>query len=157
MPVITTSVPTCPDDGSTDVISPAVMYVKPSSLVDVAPVSAITTTSTTPAARAPIFTFTSVSLSDVTDVASTPPNDADVTSAPPPRSVVPPMVTSVPTWPESGVTVSTAPAVTYVKPLVLVTVAPVSAISTTSPAPRSELAPAATVTLVSVSSVTRAT
>ena len=70
VPVITTSVPTCPDDGSTDAISPAVMYVHAPSLVVADPVSETTTTCPVPTLPSAAAISTKVSFASPVTVAT---------------------------------------------------------------------------------------
>ena len=150
-PAMFTTVPACPDDGSTARISPWSTYVNASVLLTLAPLVDVMTMSPCVSASRPCCSTTTTSVSfSRTIVASTPTTVTFDTAAPPPRSDVPLIVTRVPSRPLSGTARSIVPTSTYVKPFASRTNAPVSDVTTTSPWPGTD-APASTTTFVLLS------
>ena len=126
-------VPICPRAGVTEDIVPAVMYVNADDLVTTAPVLDVKTTSPVPALALDAVTTMLVLLvaADVI-VAAVPTKVTDVMDVPPPSRLAPAIVTLVPICPLVGLTLVTVPCSRYDHAAVEVTVAPVSAVKTTS-------------------------
>ena len=144
-PVMVTTVPTWPDEGATVLSSPGCEYVKAALRVVTAPESATSVTPTSPAGAPSITTTTDVAATDTISRTGTPPNSTSAMVAPPANRPVPATVTKVPFWPDAGVTEAMTPSGTYVNAPAALTIAPVVAVSTTSPATFG-VPPAATVT-----------
>ena len=151
-PVNVTREPRTPLDGSTFAILPSVSCVYRLVLdVTCAPVFEVITTLPAPAVPVLMTTTACVSEPDAM-LAAVPAMVMDVNLAPPPSMAVPVMVTLVLSWPVAGATALITATSRYSKPSARVVVAPVSALSTTSPLPLA-LLPATTVTLSSASLV----
>ena len=147
-PTMVTLVLSCPCDGVTEWMSLLVTYSNPSFSTTVAPSTEVSVTSTLRPSElsvAPALTTTVVSLSDWI-LATNVPNATETMFFAPDRRLDPLMVTTAPAAPLAGTTFSMLPSSAYVHCLALDTTAPLSAVSTTSPAAPAACLPATTCT-----------